>query len=93
VLSDHPDYGEIDSGFINPDVTVSQLLSMAAGLADYGENKRSDYSAVQASATWKPADLLRLVSSPHASPGEYAYSNTSVAGSPVSSSSPHPSSS
>ena len=79
VLSDHPDYGEIDSDLINPDVTVSQLLSMTAGLADYRENKGSDYSAVQASAAWKPADLLRLVSSPHASPGKYAYSNTNTA--------------
>ena len=79
VLSDHPDYGEIDTDFINPDVTVSQLLSMTAGLADYGENKGSDYSAVLASAAWKPADLPRLVSSPHTSPGEYAYSNTNTA--------------
>ena len=78
VLDGHPAHNLINSKFINPDVTVAQLLHMTSGLADYGETKGSAYTAVQTAASWQPVDLLPLVASPHQPPGEYSYSNTNT---------------
>ena len=76
VLAGHSDYALLDSDFVNPDVTVSQLLSMTSGIADYAENKGPDYTAIQTASSWKPADLLKLIGTPYRPPGNYSYSNS-----------------
>ena len=78
VLDGHPAHNLINSDFINPEVTVDQLLHMRSGLADYGEKKESNYTSIQTSVSWDPIALLRLVRTPYQPPGDYSYSNTNT---------------
>ena len=78
VLDGHPAHNLVNSNFINPEVTVDQLLRMRSGLSDYGENKDDSYTFVQTSESWEPAGLLHLVRTPYQSPGDYWYSNTNT---------------
>ena len=78
VLDGHPAHNLINSNFINPEVTVAQLLHMRSGLSDYGEDKDANYTFVQTSASWEPIALLHLVRTPYQSPGDYWYSNTNT---------------
>ena len=78
VLDGHPAHNLINSDFINPEVTIDQLLHMRSGLADYGEKKDSNYTSIQTSVSWDPIALLRLVQTPYQPPGDYSYSNTNT---------------
>ena len=77
LLSKHPDYLEFDQSKINPQVTVTELLSMTSGLPDYNENQngKNDFFKIP---FWKPSDNILLTQSNYTLPGHFSYCDTNV---------------
>ena len=76
ILSGHPDYGSFDQTKVNVNATVSQLLTHTSGIQDYAENIVNALDLFAPDYSWKPANLVNLVSDPIDSNYSFHYCNT-----------------
>lgn len=77
ILADHPDYASFDQTKVNSEVTISEMLSMTSGLADYNENFKGKAGLFSA-PDWKPADNINLLQSEYSMPGKFEYVDTNL---------------
>ena len=76
VLSGNKDYEALDKNVINPDVTLEQILTMTSGIQGITDYYRPEYTRLQESQSWRPIDVIKLVTTDFAPPGVYEYSDT-----------------
>ena len=75
LLSDHPDYNQINIPNVNTEVTVEQLLTMTSGISDWSKPEDlTNRMKIMADQNWKPANNLQYITKKFVAPGSYNYS-------------------
>jgi CubicO group peptidase (beta-lactamase class C family) len=76
-LSGDLQFQSFNPTIINADVTIQELLTMSSGLGNYNHNVQGKIELIRKSHL-RPADLIKLITSPYNPPGMFEYNDTNV---------------